>query len=97
MELAIPSILFKILMIALLCSVLQTALMQKLKELPIVKKGWVTWTFNLVISLSLGIVFTIYFFGMNFVAGLWVGFIAFLGASAIYDGIIKVKEIKKQG
>lgn len=95
MEITIPAILFKILFIALLCSVIQTALMQKLKELPVVKKGWITWMFNLGLSLVLGVCFTIYFFNMNFNAGLWVGFVAFLGASAIYEGIIKIKEIDK--
>lgn len=92
MEIAIPTLLLKILMIALLCSVIQAALMQKIKELPMVKKGWITWLFNLTLSLSLGVLFTSYFFNMTFAAGLWVGLICFLGAAAIYESIIKAKE-----
>lgn len=96
MEIIIPDMLVRIICISLLCSIIQTAFLQKIKELPIVQKGWMTWGANFLLSFILGELFSIYFFAMDVYGGAWVGLITFVGASSIYEGFIKLKEKKSE-
>lgn len=96
MEILIPDNLLKIISIALMCSIIQTAFLQKVKELAFMQKGSTTWGANFILSFILGELFSIYFFGMNLIGGAWVGLITFIGASGIYESVIKLKTKKTE-
>lgn len=88
----IPQLLLNLIFIAIIYSVIQSLLVQKIKELPFIKKGLKTWMVNFVLSFAIGICFSMFFFSLSIYCALWVALFSFIGASAIYEGIIKIKK-----
>ena len=71
-----------ILIIALSSSIISTSLIQKLKEGCKSKQYLLIKSF--IISITMGILFTLSFTNINFKYSLWVGLISFIGADTIY-------------
>ena len=57
----IPQLLLNLIFVAIIYSVIQTLLVQKIKELPFIKKGLKTWVVNFVLSFAIGICFCMFF------------------------------------
>ena len=71
-----------ILIIALSSSIISTSLIQRLKEGTRNKKYMLVKSF--IISMVIGISFSLSFSNIELVNSLWVGLISFIGADAIY-------------
>jgi len=71
-----------ILIIALSSSIISTSLIQRLKEGTKSKKFMILKSF--IVSMVIGITFSLSFSNINITNSLWVGLISFIGADAIY-------------
>lgn len=71
-----------ILIIALSSSIISTSLIQRLKEGTKSKKYMLLKSF--VISMTIGICFSLSFSNIDIINSIWVGIISFIGADAIY-------------
>lgn len=71
-----------ILLTALSSSIISTSLLQKIKESTKSKKHMFIKSF--IISMIIGITFTLSFSKIEFKYSLWVGLISFIGADTIY-------------
>lgn len=71
-----------ILIIALSSSIISTSLIQRLKEGTKSKKYMLLKSF--IISMTIGICFSLSFSNISITNSLWVGLISFIGADAIY-------------
>lgn len=71
-----------ILIIALSSSIISTSLIQKLKEGIKNRKYLLLKSF--IVSMTIGIIFTLSFSNVSFKYSLWVGLISFIGADTIY-------------
>lgn len=81
-----------VLMIATTFSLVLMPLIQKCKRLNIIKSDSHICILNLLLSLSLGSLFAISFFELNWINSLWVGVFSFVEAPAIYH-ILKKQNI----
>ena len=82
-------LLTELLIIAMTCSAITCAFIQKTKAK--ISKKWLT-SYTLLVNLIFGICFTLTFTNSTILHGLWVGIFSFLGADALYqtlDGKIK--------
>ena len=82
-----------ILIIALSSSIISTSLIQRLKEGTKSKKFMLLKSF--IISMTIGICFSISFSNIDLINSLWVGLISFIGADAIYKSIENVIFIER--
>lgn len=96
MEYLIPEKLWMLLLISGSLSVFVMAAMQRIKQLPFINDDLAIWLANFALSLGIGIPFYLSFYVdvtldtlsfEVFVPALWVSFIAFLGAPAIYSAL----------
>ena len=71
-----------ILIIAIASSIISTSLIQRIKEGTRSKKFMLFKSF--IISMIIGVTFTLTFTDTNLINSLWVGLISFIGADAIY-------------
>ncbi len=71
-----------ILIIAIASSIISTSLIQRIKEGTRSKKFILLKSF--IISMFIGVCFTLSFTDTNIINSLWVGLISFIGADAIY-------------
>lgn len=71
-----------ILIIAMASSIISTSLIQRIKEGTRSKKYMLIKSF--IISMAVGITFTLSFSNATWQNSLWVGLISFIGADAIY-------------
>lgn len=71
-----------VLVIAMSSSIISTALIQRIKEGTKSKKYMLLKSF--IISMFIGITFTLSFSNTTLLNALWVGLISFIGADAIY-------------
>lgn len=83
----VTGLLLKLLLISLVFSVFEMALIQKLKTLTMIKKSWHLLVLNFIISFSLGIFFSMWFFDLNIFDSLWVSIFSFMGAPSIYEAL----------
>lgn len=74
---------------SVLFSVILMTWIQKFKILPFVNKTWHIWVLNFLFSFLLGIPFTMFFYKVSFVCGIWVSIFSFIGAPTIYDALKK--------
>ena len=79
--------LLKILMISVTFSIFEMAFVQKMKMLPFFKKDIHIIIFNFISSFIFGILFSIWFFNLSLIDGLWVSFFGFIGAPSIYEAL----------
>ena len=87
----IPSELLNVLTVALFYSVIQTALVEWIKQSKLFNSTFVLWLINCGLCAVLGTGFAMTFYGMDLIAGLWVSLLSAIGASGIYKGFIKTK------
>lgn len=85
MNILITDMLSNILMIAGMLSIILMAIIQKLKTLGIIKKGYQIFLSNLFISFLFGIPFATTFYDMEINKAIWVCIFAFIGAPGIYE------------
>lgn len=96
MEELIPQALIQVLMVAVIYSAVQSALVEWLKQSKLFKSSFVLWLFNALTAIPLGTLFSIYFFKFDLYMGLWTGLFSTVGAASIYKGLIKAhKQLKE--
>ena len=76
------TLLKNILIISIASSIISTSLIQRIKEGTKCKKHMCTKCF--LISMIIGILFSLSFTDLKFYETLWVGLISFIGADAVY-------------
>ncbi|MFV0250387.1 MAG: hypothetical protein ACK5HP_05100 [Bacilli bacterium] len=91
MELIFPNEVLNILMIASTLSVITMALIQKLKKMNLITTKKSITIVNVLASLIIGIPYTMHFYNLSLVDGLFVSFFSFIGAPLIYDSFKKNK------
>ena len=72
----------EILIVSIGSSIFSTALIQKIKESKIIKS--LLFYISFIISGGVGILFSLSFTDLNIVSCIWVGFVTWVGADAIY-------------
>ena len=72
----------QIIIIAIASSIISTATIQKIKE-QLKSKKWLFFV-GLLISTSIGIMFSMSFTELSFINCIWVGLISWIGADSIY-------------
>lgn len=80
-----PTHLIDLLAISVTLSMITMAFIQKLKCLKIINKCWKVFIVNTILSIALGIPFTVYFYDMPINDGIWVSIFTFIGAPTIYQ------------
>ncbi len=93
MENILSESLTKIILISIVFSVFEMALVQKIKTMSLLKRNWQVILFNLISSFLFGILFSLWFFKLSIIDSLWVSFFAFIGAPSIYETLRKQKII----
>ncbi|MFV0275208.1 MAG: hypothetical protein ACK5HL_03095 [Bacilli bacterium] len=91
MELIFPNEVINILMIAGSLSIIIMALIQKLKSLSLIKNRKSIIIVNIISSLLIGIPYTMHFYKLTLIDGLFVSVFSFIGAPLIYDSFKKKK------
>ncbi len=89
MENIISDLLLKIVLISIVFSAFEMALVQKLKKFFPFKKKWSVLILNFVSSFLFGTIFSMWFFSLSIYNSLWVSFFTFLGAPSIYETLRK--------
>lgn len=89
MDALITDNLIKVLMISVTFSIIEMALVQKVKDIKIFKKSYQVAIFNVLSSFIIGTLFSISFFDLNIYDSLWVSLFSFIGASSIYEMLKK--------
>lgn len=84
-DLLVPEKLLNMLMMATPISILVMAIIQKFKRFTFVKNENQLFILNFFFSLSMGTLFSLYFYEISFYDSLWVSFISFIGAPSIYE------------
>lgn len=77
------------LLIATGFSIILFAIMQKVKELPIIKNNIAIWATNLLLALLLGIPYATYYYQLPVFEAVVVSLLSFVGAPAIYTALKK--------
>lgn len=83
----IPKLLIELLGISMVFSIILMALIQKIKSFPFINKSSHVLFINLILSFAIGIPFSIAFYNINWIDGIWIGLFSFVGASSIYQGL----------
>ncbi len=76
------TILKNVLMVAVASSIISTALIQRIKESALTKSYLPIYSF--IISMAVGICFSLTFSDLSPIDSVWVGLISYVGADAIY-------------
>lgn len=80
-----PTHLIDLLVISVTLSMITMVLIQKFKCLKIINKCWKVFILNTILSITLGVPFTVYFYNLTFNDGIWVSIFTFIGAPTIYQ------------
>ena len=89
MENMVPKLLLDLLSISIVFSIVLMAIIQKLKSFPFIKKSSHVLLINLILSFAIGIPFSMTFYNINWINGIWIGLFSFVGASSIYQAFKK--------
>lgn len=76
------TLLKNILIVSIASSIISTSLVQLIKEATNSKKY--IFIINFIISMSIGIAFTLSFTDLSLINSIWVGLISFIGADVLY-------------
>ena len=76
------TLLKNVLIVAISSSIISTSLVQLIKEATLSKKFILIISF--IISMIIGVLFSLTFTDLNIIDSLWVGLISFIGADTIY-------------
>lgn len=85
MDITITDKLLNTLMISVTFSIILMALIQKFKDLKIIKKDWQIWVIDFLFSFLIGIPFSLTFYNLELYLAIWVGIFGFIGAPTIYE------------
>lgn len=77
------------LLISIVVSIINMALVQKFKELSIIDNSNKLFLLNLLFSFVIGIPFSIIFYKLELYYSIWVSIFSFIGASNIYEMLKK--------
>ena len=77
--------LLNLLMISTTFSFILMAFIQKIKMLSIIKNNNQIFFINLFLAFTLGVIFSMTFYSLNWEESLWVSFFSFIGAPSIYQ------------
>lgn len=80
-----PTHLIDLLVISVTLSMITMVLIQKFKCFKIVNKCWKVFILNTILSIALGVPFTVYFYNLTINDGIWVSIFTFIGAPTIYQ------------
>lgn len=89
MDVLVTDLLMDVLLISITFSIVEMALVQKIKTISIFKRSWQVILFNFVSSFVLGTLFSMWFFELSLYNGLWVSLFGFIGAPSIYEVLKK--------
>lgn len=89
MENFFPSLLLELLSISITFSIILMAVVQKLKSFNCINKSCHVMLLDIFLAFIVGIPFSITFYGINWIEGVWVGLFSFVGASSIYEALKK--------
>ena len=70
---------------SIISSIFSTALIQKFKEYKIPK--CILYLISFVLSVGIGILFSISFTNLNIINSIWVGFVTWIGADVVYKSL----------
>jgi len=84
MDILVTDKIFNLLMIATTFSVILMSLIQKIKTLDFMKTNNHVMIANFILSF-LGILFSMCFYNLNWIDGLWVSLFSFIGAPSLYQ------------
>lgn len=70
---------------SVMSSIFSTTLIQKFKEYKIPK--YILYLLSFVLSIGIGILFSLSFTNLNFINSIWVGFTTWIGADVIYKSL----------
>lgn len=87
MESYLPTKLTELLLISVVFSFILMSLIQKIKILPCINKEWHIWILDLLLSIVLGIPFSIIFYNLSLFDSMWVALFGFIGAPTLYEAI----------
>lgn len=93
MEIFLPDYLLKLLVISMTFSIFLMAMIQKIKASTFINKKWQIWLLNLTFSFLLGIPFSICFYDLDLIAGIWISLFSFIGAPTLYEALKNQKFI----
>ena len=79
------NLLFNIIIISLTFSVILMSLIQKFKTFSFINKPWHIWFLNFLFSFTIGIPFSMTFYGLSFYHSIWVSLFSFIGAPSLYQ------------
>lgn len=85
----IPTKLLKLLIVSSILSIIIMIVIQKIKNLSFVKTNNQIWFINFLLSFSIGVPFSIFFYELNIYDGLWISLFSFIGTSGIYLALKK--------
>jgi len=89
MENIVPSLLLELLSVSMVFSIVLMSVTQKIKAFPFINKSSHVLLINLVLAFAIGIPFSMAFYNINWVDGIWIGLFSFVGASSIYQTLKK--------
>lgn len=89
MENIVPELLLELLGISMVFSIILMATIQKIKTFPFINKSAHVIFINLILAFAIGIPFSITFYNINWINGIWIGLFSFIGASSIYQALKK--------
>lgn len=89
MENFLPSLLLELLSVSITFSVILMAVIQKLKSFSCITKPCHVMFLDILLAFLIGVPFSITFYSINWIEGLWVGLFSFVGASSIYEALKK--------
>lgn len=84
--------LLDMLMIGITLSIIIMAVIQKIKALTFVRTDNQVWFINLILSFGIGVPFSMYFYHLSLLEGIWISLFSFVGAPGIYK-ILKAQNI----
>ena len=87
MDNIVPKLLIELLGISMVFSIILMAVIQKIKSFPFINKSSHVLFINLVLAFAIGIPFSINFYNINWIDGIWIGLFSFVGASSIYQAL----------
>ena len=87
MDNIVPKLLMELLGISMVFSIILMATIQKIKTFPFINKSAHVIFINLILSFAIGVPFSITFYNINWIDGIWIGLFSFVGASSIYQAL----------
>ncbi len=85
MDILVTNEFINCLLISMVVSIINMAIIQKIKLLPFINNKNHIFITNLILSFVIGIPFSMSFYKISFFYSIWVSIFSFVGASNIYE------------